>query len=457
MRPFIILCRFRVLLGLLFAGTLFGQFDPQGAQVISYIPQLVDGGGSAQQWVTSLTFVNPNQSFSAAGTVYIYGDDGNPLSLNFGTGPLSSFSFSVPAQGTATFKSAGTSAKMVGGWAIVRSTLPIEAVAQFGYSINGITQQAVAAPATEASTLFRSPAGLSTGVAIANPNSTSSVALTVSALDANGNTVASMPLTLGPLAHMSFNVSALFPSLSGNLLFPGLGSFHGTVLIATTAPATYCVAWTLSSDLGALASLPQTGLSGTASQYERISKVWQKLLTVASANFPLGTPPSLIIDQTAGNPINALYSASQNAVDILANLGELFGDSESQLSFVIGHELGHIIQARLGGRLTLVPTDREQDADQYGLLLSLLAGYDPYGAAGALGKLYMASGTVDLLDPDFDYLQTVAGVDPHGSFNTRLSMIFQGVQSICAAPSYRGACAAFKNNFHPLMPTVAPI
>src|ERR1019366_4558296 len=147
-------------------------------------------------WVTNLSFVNPNQSFTAAGTVYLYGDDGNPLLLNFGTGPVSSFSFSVPAQGTATFKTAGTSAKMVGGWAIVRSTLPLEAVAQFGYSINGATQQAVAAPSTEASTLFRSPAGLSTGVAIANPSSSSAVSLTVSALNSNGNTVASMPLTL---------------------------------------------------------------------------------------------------------------------------------------------------------------------------------------------------------------------------------------------------------------------
>src|ERR1700732_2556017 len=105
MKPFMNHCRFPLLTGLLlFAGTLFGQFDPQGAQVISYIPQLADGGGPGQQWVTNLSFVNPNQSFTAAGVVYIYGDDGNPLSLNFGTGPVSSFSFFVPSAGPVSVK-----------------------------------------------------------------------------------------------------------------------------------------------------------------------------------------------------------------------------------------------------------------------------------------------------------------------------------------------------------------
>ena len=457
MKPFIGHKRLKLLLGIVFAGTLFGQFDPQGSEVITYIPQLADGGGPSQQWITSLTFVNPNQSFAASGVVYIYGDDGNPLSLNFGTGPVSSFSFSVPAQGSAVFKSAGTSSKMVDGWAIIRSTLPLEAVAQFAYSTNGVVQQGVSASTTDASTLFRSPAGLATGVAIANPSSNSSVALTISALDSNGNTIATMPYTLAPLAHLSGTVAALFPSLSGSNLFGSLGAFHGSVVIATTTPATYCVVWTLSWDLGVPTNLPASGLAAPVSQYERISKVWQKILTVASANYPLGTNPSLIIDQTSGSQINAIYSSAQNAVDILAGLGELLSDSDGELSFVMGHELGHIIQARLGGRLALVPTDRELDADQYGLLLSLLAGYDPYGSAGALGKLSMASGSVDLLDQDFDYLGSVAGVDPHTSFNNRLGAVFQAIQTICAAPGYRGACAAFHNNFHPHMPGAAPL
>jgi|SRR5579864_2295688 len=66
---------------------LLAQFDTDGAQVISYFPQLADGGGANQQWVTTLTFVNPHSSRQANGTVNLFGNDGKPLFLDFGTGP----------------------------------------------------------------------------------------------------------------------------------------------------------------------------------------------------------------------------------------------------------------------------------------------------------------------------------------------------------------------------------
>ena len=44
---------------------LMAQFDPEGAQVISYFPQLADGGSDAQRWTTSLTLVNSHLSSTA--------------------------------------------------------------------------------------------------------------------------------------------------------------------------------------------------------------------------------------------------------------------------------------------------------------------------------------------------------------------------------------------------------
>jgi hypothetical protein len=235
------------------------------------------------------------------------------------------------------------------------------------------------------------------------------------------------------------------------------GAFQGSISIATTAPATYCVAWTLSSDLGVLASYPPGGLSAPVSQPERIQNVWQQVLTVAGAYFPLGnSPPTLVIDPSVGQ-INTFANASLNEVDIFQNLGELLNGSDSELSYALGHEIGHIIQVRVG-RLLLVPTDYEQDADAYGELLSLLAGYDPYAAAGALAKLSGVSGAVDLLAPDFDHLVSMAGVNPNTSLTNRFAVVFQSLQNICAATSpYLGACNTFRNNFHYHFPASAPL
>jgi hypothetical protein len=367
---------------------------------------------------------------------------------------VSSISFTVPAQGTATFKSTGTSATMETGWAIAQSTLPLEGIVEFSQSANGVPQEGLAAQATPASQLFRSPATVLTGVAIANPSSSSTVNLLITALDQNGNTRGTTTLTLPPLGHDSFDVGTLFPTLTG--LFSNVGgAFQGSILIATTAPATYCVAWTVSTDLGVYASFPPAGLNAPVSQAERIQNVWQQVLTVAEANFPLSNnPPALIVDQSVSQ-INSFANTSQNEVDIFMNLAELLNASDSELSFVIGHEIGHVIQSRIGR--FLLAQDYEQDADAYGELLSLLAGYDPYAAAGALAKLSDVSGTVDLLAPDFDHLVSAAGVNPNTSLTNRIGVVFQSLQSICASASYQGACAQFKSNFHYHLPSLAPL
>ena len=439
--------QFCPLLGLLLVTSLRAQFDTQGAQVISYFPQLADGGPSSQQWITSLTFVNAHPASSAMGTVYLYNNDGSPLGLDFGDGIVSSFSFTIPPQGTHTFQTRSVSPFIVTGWAIAYSSLPLQGVVQYRYSINGVPQQGVSAPATEASSEFRSPATTATGVAVANAYSNSPLNVSVAALDNDGKQVASSTVALNPLGHKSFTVGQLFPSLPG--------TFHGTIVTDAAPIGSACIAWTLSSDLGVLASYPASGLAWPVPQFERIWKVWQKVLNVATSNYALGTAPKLVIDYSTGK-INSFANPSLNEVHIFMNLAELISDSESELSFVVGHEMGHIVQARIG-RLQFVPTNIEQDADQYGMLLSLIAGYDPYGAAGALAKFAMASGEASLLDQTFDNFTSVAGLDPHGSFNDRLALVFQHMLQICIMPQYLPFCQRYKSVIHPHLPPSAPL
>ena len=84
---------------------LAAQLDPEDAQVISYFPQLADGGDASQQWSTALTFVNPHGWIPAAATAWFYGNDGKPLMLDLGAGPVSTFlSSPVPPQGMVSYK-----------------------------------------------------------------------------------------------------------------------------------------------------------------------------------------------------------------------------------------------------------------------------------------------------------------------------------------------------------------
>lgn len=441
----IALNRLSLLVGLLLAPCLFAQLDPQGAQVISYFPQLADGGPASQKWITSLTLVNPDIDNSAIGIVYLYADSGQPLALDFGNGPASTVNLTLPPQGTVTLQSQGASPTTVTGWAVVTSTLPLEGVVRFRFSANGVPQQGVAAQSTPASGVFRAPAMGSTGIAVVNIYSQGSINVQVQVLDAGGSPLAQNTITLGPLQHRSFTLSQFFSGIPS--------TFRGSVIVSTPAPQEF-VAWTLSSDLGVLSSDPPAGLGWPVSQYERIWKVWLKVLNVAGPLYSLNPLPKLVIDNTT-DTINSFANPATNEVHIFTNLAELISDSESELSFVVGHEIGHIIQGKVG--LRFVPGNPEEDADQYGMLLSLLAGYDPYGAAGALAKLSMASGEAGLLAQNFDSLTSTLGGDPHGSFNDRLALIFSVMQAVCALPQAQAVCAEYKYAVHPHLPASAPL
>jgi hypothetical protein len=421
-------------------------FYPEDSQVLLYFPHLADGGTRTQQWQTSFMFVNPSTTTTALVVLDIFGNDGNPLSLNVGLGLASSVTFSIPPLGSRTLRSLIASPSIQTGWALAASTSPLQATVLFTELQNGIAQVQISAPATLPSPIYWSPANNQLGVAIVNPFTSGTVNMTLQAIDSQGQTVSQTNLSLGAMQHTSFNAFQMLPNLPSN--------FVGSVKIFSQTAQGYFLAWTLNADSGVLSSLPPGRAEWPVSHYERIWNVWQRILNAIPPSVPI-IPPILVVDYSTGQ-INSFADTNQNQVHIFINLAELISDSESELGFVVGHEVGHIIQAQTG-RLVFVPGNKELDADQYGMVLSLIAGYDPYGAAGVLAKLSMASGDAGLLSQAFDNLNLVAGLDLHGSFDNRLALIFQNMQAICSSPTYQNYCSAYKSVVHPHLPPSAPL
>ena len=414
---------------------LFAQLEPQGSEVYSYFPQISDGGPPDQHWTTSLIFVNPNATLQAIVAVWLIGDNGQPLTLDFGNGAVSTLTFTVSPQGRVTQTTSGLSSSIITGWVRVFSTLPLQTVAQFSFSVNGIPQQGVTSQSIQPSLWFRSPATATTGIALANVEEDQSVPVVLSAIDANGRTIGTSTITLGSLEHKNSALLQLIPGISA--------SFQGTVLIRPSAPHTI-LAWTLSTEGQVLASYPPSGMTLTVSQPERLFKIWEKLLAAAAQAVSWIPNGSLKLStNSSAQPMNtfAAHSPGDNVVGITGNLAELFADSDGELSFVLGHELGHVIQYDLG--LRYFSDSQESDADEYGTLLSLVAGYDPYGGVGALAKLAMASGPANFTSPDFDNLRT-NGFKTHDSFVDRQGKISAYILKACSLESVRDACALYR-------------
>lgn len=190
---------------------------------------------------------------------------------------------------------------------------------------------------------------------------------------------------------------------------------------------------------------------------DRIWLVYNKVFTAAHAiltpnGINLGERP-ITLDISQEPEINAFASSNDHndRVQINLALSELISDSPSELAFIIGHELAHIVQFRLG-RSVFVSDNSELDADQMGLLFSLAAGFDPYAGAGALAKMEMASNRADLVSQRF-----LDHYDIHRSLNTRIAAMFDLLVAVCSDAEYRSFCGMYKSLIHPHFPDVAPL
>jgi len=429
------------------AASCFAQLDPESAHVDLYFPHLADGGPVKDQWQTSFVFVNPHPTLSANLVLAMFGDDGQPLSLNLSGGFGSVQAFTVPPSGSLTLRSSISFSTTMTGYAFAQADLPLQATVLFKRIMNGVPQAEISAAATLPSQQYVSPATRDLGVAIVNIyNSPKNFLIT--ALDSNGVQVGSSPLSLAPLQHLSFTLSNQIPSLPAG--------FTGSVRITPSAlTGDQFLAWTLGVDGLLVASLPPGRLAWPVSHVDRILLVYRKLLAAAPAavaglgiiDVNLNALGVVRLTISAEQVINALGRPGFVQIDL--SLSQLISDSPSELAFLVGHELGHVAQSQHG--TTLRVADREQDADLFAMALMILAGYDSYGGSGALAKLSMVSGRAGLLSSTFDDL-----TDPPSSFAARQGSMFSTLTLVCAQGPFTGICGADKILAHPNFPSSAP-
>jgi hypothetical protein len=426
-----------------------GQVEPGSAHVNLYFPQFADGGSAAQQWQTSFVFLNPNAVSTASVQLYIRGNDGRPLALDLGSGLSSTLAFTIPPRGARIFRSRMASPAIATGWAYAFASIPVQATVLFTSFANGASQFQISAPATLPASQYWSPANRQLGIAVANVYADAPITVNIAAVDSEGRTVGTSNVTVSPLGHQSFTLGQAIPDLPP--------SFLGSVVIAPVTLANNFLAWTLNSDSGALSSLPPGGIRWPISHWDRIWLVYNKVfdaaqtfLRQAGSGVDLSAPPATTLVISPEQVVNASAS-SDGTVRINLALSELISDSESELAFAIAHELGHIVQYRTS-RLVF-SSNPEFDADEWGMILSLVAGYDPYAAAGALAKLNMAIGRAGLLSQLFDNFSG----DLHGSFNNRIAAVYDTIAALCTRPEVAGFCSYYKAIVHPHLPDSTPL
>jgi hypothetical protein len=413
---------------------------PETAHTDMYFPHLADGGPASDRWQTRFTFINPN-AYPAAVVLITYSDSGSALALDLGSGPTSQTTFTIPANGTTLLQSQIASSITVTGWAFAGSSLPVQANVAFRRIQNGVAKLEITAEPTLPSGAYRSVASPLVGVAVANVYGIP-LAANVTVYGSAGQVLGQASLTIPAQGHSSFNLFQV----------PGVpAAFTGSFVLTPQAAGQYLLAWANYSDSsGVISSLPDGRAGFPAAQIDQIYNAFWRLVKAYQVTLPdFGATPQLVIgQQNDANAINA-FARNGSAVQINMVLAELISDSPSELAFIIGHELGHIYQQRT--QKFVWNPDREWDADSWGLLMSLAAGYDPYAGAGVLGKLGMATGTANLGIQLWEDSQLAS--DAHGSFSTRISNLTFLIETVCGfSPTFQSTCSAYKATVHPHFP-----
>ena len=422
--------------------------DPETAHTNLYFPHFADGGPVNDRWQTSILLLNPSLTSAVSVTLHFYDDQGRPLPLDLGYGLKSSLSLSIPVQGTKVLRSRMASPRLVTGWVKGDATLPVQATVLFRQYRNGRPVVELSTPAAQPTLAYYSIATKWTGVAVVNPSGEWMDVL-ISPADRNGNELTGQVFRLGPHEHKSFNLGALVPWLPED--------FQGSILISEAFEPRHLLAWTLHVDRGLISTLPSGAVARFGSHRDRIWKVYRKVLDAATrilqdaGVLDLSAQPLQLTISAEKEPINAYASSDGSEIYVTISLAELINDSPSELAWVIGHELGHIVQARYGGNLFL--ENPELDADLFGMLVCLGAGYDPYAGAGTLAKLSMATDSGGLLEQIINDL-----FDTHQSYNTRIQNMFDHLEEICDDPQLNESlCKPYKRVYHPHFPDWVPL
>jgi hypothetical protein len=188
-----------------------------------YFPHLAFAGG----WQTTVTYVNYSPLNVSCQTTF-YTDIGTPLLIPFGATTISSRGDAFAPGADLHEQTTGVAAPpFVSGWAVALCSSPIKASVLFRfYNGQGVAQgeagvNAMTAPTTE----FVTFAQTQTGIAYANP-STTSATVTVTVLSSAGLALGSTVFQLAPNAHGAANLGPLL----------GLSNFTGSVQITSNVP-----------------------------------------------------------------------------------------------------------------------------------------------------------------------------------------------------------------------------
>jgi hypothetical protein len=188
-----------------------------------YFTDLAVGGG----YQTTLTYFNYSPQTVTCVTNF-YSDQGAPLAIPFSQGTISTRTDVLAPGGSIHDQSvANLNAPVSQGWAQGGCSGPVEASVLYRlYQAGVATGEASVAAETAPTTEFATFAQTATGVAYANPSTTQSASITITAYSAAGAKLGSQVFTLGPLAHGAANVGPLL----------GLSNFSGGIKITSTIP-----------------------------------------------------------------------------------------------------------------------------------------------------------------------------------------------------------------------------
>ena len=253
----------------------------------------------------------------------------------------------------------------------------MQGVATYRLLENGVPRYAVSVPAGLPTNHYFSAATPDLGIAVGNIY-TSEVSVFITA-ESNDGSSSYGTMTLPALGKRAKLLSEIVPGLPQG--------FVGTVSIYSEYPANYFSALALRGDGGVYSSLP----GGEAARpVHHHSVIWNVFLRLLSAGEVLTSEVRPSMDRNnvkleiSDEPVINAHGGF-DGIQINLALAELLADSESELAVIIGHELGHVYQSRTGER-RYNPDNAELDADVWGLLLSLISGYDPYAGAGRARK-----------------------------------------------------------------------
>jgi hypothetical protein len=440
---------------------------PTAASSQLYFAHLADGAN----WTTSLFFSNPNQLMAATVNVSFYSDAGLPLQLDFGSGPVSTLTLTVPAGGVQTVTSKGAGTTTNNGWAHASSTIPLMGTLKYRFTSNGTPTFDVAAVATSPTYSYYSYANPNIGLAVANPSATNAVHVTVAALDASGNAAGNFALTLDPLAHTSFNLGQQLTGLPA--------TFTGSaVMTSTDYPISSFVAYTLNVSSGLLSPLPPGEmqspappdrlLADAAAQLKSSFALWIPTASIygdfnnqTTANEFLAALNNLTFKITTDTTLTASYQVSNGApqVSISRPLLETLASSKGAIAFLISHYAMRYAISVHGNPSAVFSNDPASAADLYALISLFMAGMDPSSMTDCYGRLQLANalstampaGQGPVLDPA---LQTEFLLN--GNYTGRIAAVWQDLIVNGCAQGGQQACGVINDLWHPSYPALIP-